>query len=58
MMGKAVSIKEGAEAVLHVNSAELTVLSFLPGALNSDDTANRRHCGIRFGLSLILLKEG
>ena len=28
MMGKAVSIKEGAEAVLHGNAAQLTVLLF------------------------------
>ena len=35
MMGKAVSIKEGAEAVLHGNSAQLTVLSFRPGTLNA-----------------------
>ncbi len=28
MMGKAVSIKEGAEAVLHANAAQLTVLLF------------------------------
>lgn len=35
MMGKAVSIKEGAEAVLHGNSAQLTVLSLRPGALNT-----------------------
>jgi len=58
MMGKAVSIKEGAEAVLHGNSAQLTVLSFRPGALNADDSAYRRHYGTKSSLSSTRPKEG
>jgi hypothetical protein len=37
MMGKAVSIKEGAEAVLNGNSAQLTVSPFRLGALNAEN---------------------
>jgi hypothetical protein len=58
MMGKAVSIKEGAEAVLNGNSAQLTVSLFRLGGLNTDNSAYRNHCGTKYSLSSTQPKEG
>lgn len=57
-MGKAVSIKEGAEAVLNANSAQLTVFPFRLDGLNTDNSAYRNHCGAKSSLSSTQLKEG
>lgn len=58
MMGKAVSIKEGAEAVLNANSAQLTVSPFRLGGLNTDSLTYRNYCGAKSSPSSTQLKEG